>query len=427
MRLNDGTGAFTTGATLSVGFQPNSIALGDLNGDGALDVVTANQNNSSVSVLQNTNAGTGTFQAATTLNTSSSPTDVKLGDVDGDGDLDLVGPGGTGATVSVRLNNGQGGFGGSQEVAVAGAASAVVRGDVDSDGDLDILAGSAATPFNNSTVSVRLNQKQAPVLAAYRLNAGAGPLTTSRGTFAADQSFDAANSDQFTTQAPIAGTPDPALYQTERFSTHGVLSYALPVANGKYNVVLHFAELYWTKPGQRVFDINLEGKKVATNYDIVRKVGPLAATTETFTVAVADGVLNIDLSVPYLSGGADQAKLSALEVLSPDGRTPQLASAPQLANAALRGSAAGPLSGLSTYPNPAQNAFTLACTATKAQAATLLLSGPLGNVLLQQAVALQAGSNLVPVRAPNLAAGLYQLTLRLPDGQHQSQRIIIQP
>ncbi|TPG65615.1 FG-GAP-like repeat-containing protein [Hymenobacter nivis] len=565
LSLNNGQGIFGVSRPLGLGAATGRLLLGDLNGDGRLDVAGG-------AASIGLNDGTGTFARAPAAGLAA----TALGDVDGDGDLDLVGPGGTGATVSVRLNNGQGGFGGSQEVAVAGAASAVVLGDVDSDGDLDILAGSAATPFNNSTVSVRLNQKQAPVLAAYRLNAGAGPLTTSRGTFATDQSFDAANSDQFTTQAPIAGTPDPALYQTERFSTHGVLSYALPVANGKYNVVLHFAELYWTKPGQRVFDINLEGKKVATNYDIVQKVGPLTATTETFAVTVTDGVLNLDLSVPYLSGGMDQAKLSALEVLpfSTDYRvnagagalatsrgafaadqsfdaansatattaaaiagTPDPAlyqterysthgtlsyalpvangqynvvlhfaeiywtkpgqrvfdinlegakvkslydivqkvgpltattetfavtvtdgvlnldlSVPYLsggmdqaklsalevlsangsaavAQVAARPSAAKKTSlagSLSAYPNPApEGNFTLAYTAAQAQAATLVLTDALGRIVQQRVVTLAEGPNQVPVQAPGLPVGIYQLTLRLANGQHPSQRLAI--
>lgn len=151
-------------------------------------------------------------------------------------------------------------------------------------------------------------------VSTFRLNAGGGTISTSLGAFAADQSY-SANSATATTTAAIAGTDDDALYQTERYSTDGQLRYAVPVANGQYNVVLHFAETYWTQAGQRVFNIGLEGRTVRTNYDIVAKVGPLTATTETFQVQVIDGVLNLDLVVPYLSGGRDQAKLSALEIL----------------------------------------------------------------------------------------------------------------
>jgi hypothetical protein len=137
VRYNDGTGAFTAGATLTVGAQPNGIALGDLNGDGALDVVTANQNSSNVSVLLNTNAGTGAFQAATTVNAGSYPTDVKLGDVDGDGDLDLVVGG---YTREVQLNNGSGVFSAGPLIPLG--AYYVALADVNNDGTLDLVSGS---------------------------------------------------------------------------------------------------------------------------------------------------------------------------------------------------------------------------------------------------------------------------------------------
>ncbi|WP_161599665.1 malectin domain-containing carbohydrate-binding protein [Hymenobacter nivis] len=330
LSLNDGQGVFGTaqplGLRTSAPFTAGRTVLGDLNGDGSLDVAVADRVGGTVII--GLNDGTGVFATAsevalTAISTPLVGASLALGDVDGDGDLDIVGAGVMTTAVSVRLNDGLGRFTGSREVAVTVAAPeaaelrAVVLGDVDNDGDLDILAGSASAPTSsdNSIVSVRLNQAKAFVPVSYRLHAGGGALATTRGAFAADQYYDAANSAAFITTAPVAGTPDPALYQTERFSTHGTLAYALPVANGTYSVVLHFAELYWTKPGQRVFDAALEGKKVLDHYDIVKKVGPLAATTETFAVTVTDGVLNLDLTVPYLTGGMDQAKLSALEVL----------------------------------------------------------------------------------------------------------------
>ncbi len=148
--------------------------------------------------------------------------------------------------------------------------------------------------------------------AVYRLHAGGGALNTSIGAFAADAYYNGGSA--FATGAAVAGTANGPLYQTERFGTFG---YALPVSNGKYTVVLHFAELYWTQPGQRVFDVAAEGVKVLARYDIVKKVGPLTATSETFAVTVADGVLNLDFSALAAAGGVDQAKVDAVEVLVP--------------------------------------------------------------------------------------------------------------
>ena len=570
---NDSKGNFQLSSSLTIGTQdagtPQSLAIGDVNGDGSLDFVAAYSSNVSVRL----NNGQGSFQESQVVAAGgyAGPRSVALADVNGDGPLDLVASGGAGGTVSVRLNNGQGTFGGGSEVKMGAATSSPVLADVDGNGTLDIITGDAS-----NTVSVRLNQAllpaapvitrikaggnelatsrgtfatdrnytafgtlnagtaasitgtpdpalyqterfsnlgaihyavpvvngqytvvlhfaefywtkpgqrvfdgylegrqvldhydiikrvgplaaitesfnvsvadgtlnldlsvpylnggadQAklsaleiiPIAPTLRLRAGGGALATSRGDFAADQYYSTSSAVGGTSK-PIAGTADPALYQQERYSTNGTLSYAVPVANGQYAVTLHFAELYWTQPGQRVFDAYLEGGKVLDHYDIVQKVGPLAAVNETFVVTVTDGVLNLDLSVPYLSGAADQAKLSALEILRVGASSPAVASSLRAAPASLLSAAAS----LSTYPNPSAGAFTLAYTAEAPQAATLLLTDPLGRVLHQQAVVLQAGDNQVAVAA-SLPAGLYRLTLRLASGQSQSRQVLIQP
>jgi hypothetical protein len=143
--------------------------------------------------------------------------------------------------------------------------------------------------------------------AVYRINAGGPALTNSIGSFAVDQFFSGGSAATYS--ANIAGTNEPQLYRSERY---GNFSYALPVSNGQYTVVLHFAELTWTRSGQRVFDVMAEGKKVLPNYDILRKVGALTATTETLLVTVTDGVLNL----AFNNAKGDLPKVSAIQVLS---------------------------------------------------------------------------------------------------------------
>ncbi len=65
-----------------------------------------------------------------------------------------------------------------------------------------------------------------------------------------------------------------------------------------------------------MFDVSIEGVKVLDNYDIVRKVGAFTATTETFTTAVSDDMLNLYFSALPADGGVDNAKISAIEVYS---------------------------------------------------------------------------------------------------------------
>ena len=85
--------------------------------------------------------------------------DVALGDVDGDGDLDmLTANDNTTGTVSVRLNDGKGHFTApatNSEVAVGDKSWSVALGDVDGDGDLDVLASN----FSSNKVNMLLNNR----------------------------------------------------------------------------------------------------------------------------------------------------------------------------------------------------------------------------------------------------------------------------
>ncbi|HEV7949935.1 MAG TPA: malectin domain-containing carbohydrate-binding protein, partial [Glaciihabitans sp.] len=179
----------------------------------------------------------------------------------------------------------------------------------------DLLAISSA-----DLVTVKVNtDPAAPVaVAAHRINSGGPQISNTKGTFAADNYFAPAPGHNFSTTSAIAGTVDDALYQTERSASadNGSFSYALPVANGPYTVVLHFAELYWNSAGQRVFDVAMEGVKVLDNYDMVKKTGAnFTATIETFMVNVSDQNLNILFSALQSEGGVNRPKVSAIEVI----------------------------------------------------------------------------------------------------------------
>src|SRR5690606_1826969 len=70
-----------------------SVAVGDLDGDGKLDLVTANLMNQQASVLRNiSSAGSFNFAPALTLTTGDRPYSVAIGDLNGDGKPDLALP-----------------------------------------------------------------------------------------------------------------------------------------------------------------------------------------------------------------------------------------------------------------------------------------------------------------------------------------------
>lgn len=65
------------------------------------------------------------------------------------------------------------------------------------------------------------------------------------------------------------------------------------VANGFYEVRLHFAEIYVDSPGSREFNVIVEGKTVLVSHDIYATVGPNTADVETIVTEVTDGLLTI--------------------------------------------------------------------------------------------------------------------------------------
>jgi hypothetical protein len=109
--LGNGNGTFQTRVDYPVGEEPTSVAVADLNGDGHLDlIVTDGQSGfgivNAVSVLLGN--GNGTFRAEVHYPAGGNPTAVAVADLDGDGALDVVVANEFGSTVSVLSGNGDG-------------------------------------------------------------------------------------------------------------------------------------------------------------------------------------------------------------------------------------------------------------------------------------------------------------------------------
>ena len=153
--LGDGTGNFTLASSPTTGGQPSSVAVGDFNGDGKLDLAVANFISNTVSILLGD--GTGNFTPVYSLATGNNPWSVAVGDFNGDGKLDLaVANGqfsyGTPSTVSVFLGNGKGNFKLASSPAAGDNSQSVVVGDFNGDNKLDL----AVTNWGSSNVFVLL-------------------------------------------------------------------------------------------------------------------------------------------------------------------------------------------------------------------------------------------------------------------------------
>jgi len=156
--IGDGTGRFGAPTNFTVGIGPLSMAGGDLNGDGKLDLVVANGTSNNVSVLLGD--GLGIFGAATNLALQGFPNSVRLGDLNGDGKLDLVVSSNVSGTVAVLLGNGDGKFSLPTEFAVGTQPVYVVLGDFNGDSKNDI----AVANFSSDDVSILINTCSSAVL-----------------------------------------------------------------------------------------------------------------------------------------------------------------------------------------------------------------------------------------------------------------------
>lgn len=162
----------------------------------------------------------------------------------------------------------------------------------------------------------------------YQIDAG-GPAAY---PFSADMFFNAGYVNNTSHAISTIGVLDPApqaVYQTERYG-NGAFSYTIPglVPNTTYTVRLHFAEIYYTQIGQRLFNVispeaninpALNGL-VLSNFDVFasagggKNVGEYQAVVEQFDAkANNQGVVTINFT--NVVGGA---KVSGLEVLPQD-------------------------------------------------------------------------------------------------------------
>jgi FG-GAP-like repeat len=184
-------GKFLAPKSLSTGLTTPSVAVADLNGDGAPDIVAATYdssgNNGAVMIFYQNPNQRGTFQAPVSFPAGAQPQSVKIADVNGDGLPDIIvadfGPGADGmgtAGVSVLLQDAAhpGSFLPPVTYTTPGQSIDVWVADLDGDHKPDLVVANLA-PSNTGSVSVLLQDPAHPgaFLAATNYDALSQPLS----------------------------------------------------------------------------------------------------------------------------------------------------------------------------------------------------------------------------------------------------------
>jgi hypothetical protein len=184
--LANGDGSFRPALKFQTGRVPESIGVGDFNGDGILDVAVANTVDDTVSILLGN--GDGTFQTQGTLASGSAPGSIVVGDFNADGIADLAIVDINEAGVSVLLGNGDGTFQTRMTFATGNFPQRLVAADLNRDGVVDL----AVVNTKDNTVSILLGNGDGTFQNQMISSTGPGPYFIAVGDFNRDGLVDLA-------------------------------------------------------------------------------------------------------------------------------------------------------------------------------------------------------------------------------------------
>lgn len=146
-------GSFTFDAPVTsvTATAPRGVALGDLDKDGKLDIAVVNSGSASVSVFRNlSTSGSISISAKTDFTAGTSPREVALADIDGDGKLEIAASSNTASSARLTMFRntsvpGTISFASNVSFAAGNNALGVALEDVDNDGKVDVAITSSST------------------------------------------------------------------------------------------------------------------------------------------------------------------------------------------------------------------------------------------------------------------------------------------
>ena len=188
--LGTGDGSFVEAPKYGAERHADSVTAGDFNRDGAPDLAVANQSDSCSVLLGN---GDGTFHAAQTFAAGDSPMGIASGDLNGDGDLDVATANWLSNTVSVLLGNGDGTLRTAVHYAAGMHPMSVAAADVNGDGALDLAVANDGLQWGSiGRVSVLLGNGDGTFRTPATLTAGRNSRAVAAGDLDGDGDVDLA-------------------------------------------------------------------------------------------------------------------------------------------------------------------------------------------------------------------------------------------
>jgi trimeric autotransporter adhesin len=146
------------------------------------------------------------------------------------------------------------------------------------------------------------------------------------GNFVADEDFNGGDVATSTANVTLGSNSAPeAVYLSERYVPFTYVLTGL-VADAPYTVNLHFAETYWTGPGDRIFNVVINGKQVLTNLDVFKTAGGENIAYDPQFTASADKFGQI--IVQFVYGGVDQPFINGIEAVKSGNAAPTCTTVP---------------------------------------------------------------------------------------------------
>jgi hypothetical protein len=165
----NGDGTFRLGATIPVGLDPSAVALADLNDDGKLDVIVADQDDNDLTILPG--LGNGEFGPSVTLAAGPGPAALSVADLNGEGRLDILVADYDSSDVTMLENLGALSFALPATISTVGEEVAMVTAQFTDDERLDVAV---ADPLTN-TVQIMLGNGDGGFTAGEVLEVGVDP------------------------------------------------------------------------------------------------------------------------------------------------------------------------------------------------------------------------------------------------------------